>query len=104
MHIAKRSKSKPGSPTEPVSSDATRVQDDASKSHTMEQDINKPFLLVLSVPHNAKLSAASPPMVIEASIFPVNHDNKTMHVTIVDELTNMMCNAMDPYFTVTVKI
>ena len=70
----------------------------------MEQDINKPFSLVLSVSCNAELSVAFSPMVIEAGIFPVDHDNETMHATIVDKLTNMMCNAMTPYFEVTVKI
>ena len=66
--------------------------------------MNKPFLLLLSVPCNAEVSAAFPHMVIEASIFPVDRDNKTMHATVVDELTNMTCNAMNPYFMVTAKI
>ena len=70
----------------------------------MEQDMNEPFSLALSVPRNTELSVAFSPMVIEAGIFPINSNNKTMHATIVTELTNMMCNAINPYFEVTVKI
>ena len=46
----KQSKSKPGSPTKPVSTDITPVQDNTSKSPTMDQEMNKPFTLALSVP------------------------------------------------------
>ena len=66
--------------------------------------MNKPFTLVLSVPHKAAMSVIFPLMMIEANIFPVHRDNEVMHTTVVDELTDMMCNAMDPYFMVTTEI
>ena len=105
VHMTKRSMSKPGSPAKPISTEAARVQENAFESHTMEQDMNKPFLLALSVSRNAELSAAFlPPMVIEAGIFRGNRDNEIVHTTIVNKLTDVTCNAMDPHFTVTVKI
>ena len=98
--MTKRSKNKPGSPTEPVSTDVVHVQDDTSESPVMSQEMNKPFMLVLSVPHNEGLSAVFPCAAIETSIFPVNHDNDAVHTFIVDKITDMTCDAMKTHFKV----
>ena len=66
--------------------------------------MNKPFTLVLSVPHNKEISAAFPCITIETGMFPVDRDNKAMHAFIVDKITNMMCDAMKTYFMVSSKI
>ena len=102
--MAKPSKSKPGSPSEPVSTDVTRVQDNVSKPPMTEQELNKPFTLVLSVPHDKGSTAAFPPITIKTGIFPVDRDNDAMHAFIVDKITNMTCNAMKTYFTMTSEI
>ena len=102
--MVKRAKSKPGSPTELVSTNVTRVQDNASESPMMDQEMNKPFALVLSVPHNSDLSAIFPCVTIETGIFPVDRDDDAMHTLIVDKITDMTCKTMKTYFTVTSKI
>ena len=102
--MAKCSKSKPGSPTEQVPTGDTCVQDNASKSPTMDQEMNEPFMLVLSVTHNKEMSASFPCITIEIGMFPVDRDNKAMHAFIVDKITDMMCDAMKMHFTVTSKI
>ena len=85
--MTKRSKNKPGSPTELVSTDVICVQDDASKSPATNQEMNKPFTLVLSVSRNEGSSAVFPCMTIETGIFPVDHDNDAMNTFIVDKIT-----------------
>ena len=95
-HMTQCLKKKPGSPTEQVSADATHVQDNAPKFCTMEQDVNKPFTLALSVPCDVEMSAVFSPVTIEANIFPVNLDYETMHTTIFDEIASMTCTAMAP--------
>ena len=102
--MAKRSKSKPGSPTEQVPTGITCVQDNASESPVMDQEMNKPFMLALSVPHDKDMSAAFPCTMIEASIFPVDRDDKAMHTFIVNKITDMTCDAMKTYFMATSKI
>ena len=102
--MVKHSKSKPGSPTEPVSTNVTRVQDNTSETSMTDQEMNKPFTLVLSVPHDEGISAVFPHVMIETSIFPVDRENDTMHAFIVDKITDMTCEAMKAYFTVTNKI
>ena len=82
--MMKRSRSKPGSPAEPVSTKITLVQDNAPKSPTTDQEMNKPITLVLSVPCDKGLSAAFPRATIETGIFPVDRDNK-VHTFIVDK-------------------
>ena len=104
VHMVKCSKSKPGSPTKPVSTNINRVQDNASKSPMMDREMNKPFTLVPSVPCNKELSAAFPHVTIVTSIFPVDCDNEAMHTFIVNQIVNMKCDAMKPCFMVTTKI
>ena len=84
-------KKKPGPPTGLVSTDTARVQDNASKFQTTDQEMNKPFSLALSVPHDAEMSATFPCMTIEADVFPFDCDNKTMHATVADKITDMLC-------------
>ena len=92
--MPKRSKSKPDSPAEPVSVNVTRVEDKISESPTMDQEMNKPFMLVLSVSRNEALSAVFPHAMIETGVFPMNHDDEAMHAFIVNKMTNMTCDAM----------
>ena len=96
--MAKHSKSKPGSPTEPVSTDVTCVQDNAPQPPMTNHEMNKPFMLVLSVPHDGELSALCPCIMIETGIFPVDRDNDTTHTFIVDGITNMRSDAMKSLF------
>ena len=102
--MAKRSKNKPGSRTEPVSINVTRAQDNVSKTPMMDQEMNKPLTLVLSVPHDEGVSVVFPCATIETGIFPVDCDNDTMHMFIVNKITNMTCEAMKTYFMATNKI
>ena len=91
--MTKRSKNKPGSPTEPVSTDVVCVPDDASKSPMTNQEMNKPFMLVLSDPCNEGLSVIFPCVTIETGIFPVDCDDDAVHTFIVDKITDMTCDA-----------
>ena len=102
--MTKRSKNKPGSPTEPVSTDVVCVPDDASKSPMTNQEMNKPFMLVLSDPCNEGLSVIFPCVTIETGIFPVDCDDDAVHTFIVDKITDMTCDAMKTYFTTTSEI
>ena len=104
VHMAKHFKSKPGSPTEPVSTNIACVQDDASKPPMTEQELNKPFTLVLSIPHDKGLTAVFPRITIKTGVFPVDRENDAMHVFIVDKITDMTCDAMKAYFMMTSKI
>ena len=70
----------------------------------MDQEMNKPFMLVLSVSRNEALSAVFPHAMIETGVFPMDHDNEAMHAFIVNKMTNMTCDAMKTYFMVTSKI
>ena len=103
-HMTKCLKKKPGSPTEPVSANAACVQNNVPESHATEQDVNKPFTLVLSVPCDKEMFTVFPDVTIEADIFPVDRDNDTMHTNIGNEITNITCNAMHPQFTVATEI
>ena len=102
--MVKHSKSKPGSPTEPVSTNNARVQDNISKPPMMEQELNKPFTLVLSVPHDKGITAVFPCITIKTGVFLVDCDNDAMHAFIVDKITDMTCDAMKAYFMITSKI
>ena len=104
MHMVKHSKSKPGSPTEPVSTDITHVQDNIFKPPMTEQELNKPFTLVLSVPHYKGLTAIFHCITIETGVFPVDRDNDAMHAFIVDKITNITCDAMKTHFTMKSEI
>ena len=102
--MAKHSRSKPGSPTEPVSTDVAHVQDNMSQPTMTEQELNKPFTLVLSIPHDKGLTAVFPRVVIKTGIFPVDCENNTMHAFIVNKITDMTCDAMKACFTMTSEI
>ena len=52
-----------------------------------DQELKKPFTLAT-----------------KAGIFPVDHDNDTMHALIVDKITGMTCKAMKMHFAATSKI
>ena len=91
-------------PIEPVSTNVTHVQDDLSESPTMDQEMNKPFMLASSVPCNKELSAAFPCTTIETSIFPTDRDDEAICTFIVNWITDMTCDAMKPHFTVTSSI
>ena len=102
--MAKLSKRKPCSPTEPVSTDVNHVQENVSQPPMMEQELNKPFALVSSVPHDKGLTAVFPHVAIKTGVFPVDPENNTMHAFIVNKITDMTCDAMKAYFTVTSEI
>ena len=104
VHMAQHSKSKPGSPTEPVSTNVTCAQDNTPQLPMTDQEMNKPFMLVLSVPHDADFSAIFPPVMDEISIFPVDRDNDTMHTFIVDKIDDMTSDAMKSFFTMMSEI
>ena len=57
--MEKHFKSEPGSPTEPVSTNVTRVQNNVPQPPITDQEMNKPFALALSVPYDGELSAVS---------------------------------------------
>ena len=66
--------------------------------------MNKPFTLVLSVPHDEELSAIFSPVTIETAVFPVDRDNDALHTFIVNKITDMTSEAMKPLFTMTSEI
>ena len=104
VHMAKRYKRNPGSPTEPVSNDVTRVQDNAPQPPMANQEMNKPFTLVSSVPHDEELSAVFSPIMVETAVFPADRDNNATHMFIVNKITNMPSEAMKSLFTMTSEI
>ena len=88
-HMVKRSKNKPGSPTEPVSANVTRAQDDEPQPPMTTREMNKPFTLLPSVPHDEELSAVFSPIAVETPVFPVDRDIEALHTFIVNEITDM---------------
>ena len=85
-HMMKHLKRKPGSSTAPISANISCAQNNASNAQETNDNTNKPFALMSSVPHNEEMSAFFPHMTIEARIFPIDHDDKTMHTAIGNKL------------------
>ena len=104
VHMAKRSKSKPGSPAEPVSTNVTRVQESTPQPPMTNREMNKPFTLASSVPHDEELSAVFSPIAVETAVFPVDRDNKALHTFIVSKITDMTSDTMKSLFTMTSEI
>ena len=70
----------------------------------MDQEMNKPFALAPSVPHDTDLSAVFPPIVVETGIFRVDRDDDAMHTFIVNKITDMACDAVKSHFTTASEI
>ena len=105
VHMKKRLKSKPGSPTEPASTTVPQVRQDDEPHPTMaNREMNKPFTLVITIPHDAEMSAVFSPLAVETAVFPVDRDNETLHTFIVDKITDMTTNAMKPFFEMSSEI
>ena len=66
--------------------------------------MNKPFTLVITIPHNTEMSAVFSPLAVEPAVFPVDHDNETLHTFIVNKITDMTADAMKPFFEVSSDI
>ena len=102
--MKKRHKNKPGSPTEPASTNVTHVQDNEPQPPMMTREMNKPFTLAISVPHDEELSAVFSPVAVETAVFPVDRDNKAPHAFIVNKITDMTSDALKSFFEISSEI
>ena len=103
--MKKHHKNKPGSPTEPASTDVTQVQQENEPHPTMAtREMNKPFTLVITVPNDEEMSAFFSPVTVETAAFPVDRDNETLHTFIVNKITDMTTDAMKPFFEMSSEI
>ena len=103
--MKKRSKNKPGSPTEPASANVTQVQQENEPHPTItNREMNKPFTLVITIPNDAEMCAVFSPATVETAVFPVDRDNETLHTFIVHKITDMTTDAMKPFFEMSSEI
>ena len=70
----------------------------------VNQEMNKPFTLVIAIPNDAEMSVVFSPCTVETAVFPVDRDNELLHTFIVNKITDMTADAMKPFFQVSSEI